>query len=389
MTKPSISDRINDEKIINSLGKKKSVIMSSYPFRKPYFNVALALFLAFGVVHGEAIPSPHRSLAHTVLKVAAITCMVQALSVVTWRFAVPALISQYPLNITIPEATPGKDHAVVTLHGWGDAAWNKWGIETPQFLPTIQPIYFDFSDAGVWHYPILLRYSSFGQDTDLTRVLKLLIMLHEKGYKKISLLGHSRGGATGITTLDALQNPENYRACWIMAGAVTMTGQLNHRLIRSINKKLKAAPQCFTRPLLSVPVVCEYHFGRRWAAFAQKIIGWITSYDPNQTTPLEKLQTMVITNRFPYQTYIQYSLNDDIIGTQTNKDLIELAARSHGKIEVTASYFDHSNIVPELEKFPIYKKKGHARLIKNVIKKLRLKYGAVAGTLRQETATNP
>lgn len=206
-----------------------------------------------------------------------------------------------------------------------------------------------------------IRNSNFGQEYDAKTLIHVLHKCYESGYRSLYLFGNSRGGATTITALDILSNPQKHAKIWNELGITNTKTQkalrnmvekgsifLAHPLLNQsggisqvLERQLKPL-QNFSMPLFDL--IKKFCF-----ASTSFILQASTNYNPNTKTPLKIIQLNQENKNWNYKITIALANNDKFIRPeytkilkrlQSNKIILGIGGKHHKDFKPCIYFFN-------------------------------------------------
>lgn len=248
-------------------------------------------------------------------------------------------------------------------HGYNDGAEERFAdaIEKINKHPggNILPVSLNYQDSPELFNPRGGPLKSYwGQERDalalIAHIMLVWNLLIQKGFTKENIelyfIGHSRGGASILTALKAMFDPEGAKNLWAYFGFDFSSNQ-NHEkakeFLLSMTKRIKKV--FLANPLLSLHDVLAYHistfskiFSNMGAYTARLFLGVFGSYLLNAPSGLTILKELLKNTDIHF--YIGLAVLDRVVGNNLDNTLIALMDSYSDKLVVVKNELQHKRV---------------------------------------------
>lgn len=232
------------------------------------------------------------------------------------------------------------------LHGFGDKKWKKFeGLD-----PRVSFMGFNFADAGFLDSEgkglTSLAKTNLGQDCDAFSAVWHVVHCYELGYKKVVIVGHSRGGAAGIKLAHIFTFPEKYQDMWKKLGFVNEKGDLRSKEIENVWKIVSKI--YLLNPLLNVKKLemlknIKEGAGSTACEVTKVFMSWLTNIKFNGSSHLDNLKEIFTEGKSYLPQFDLYIAdNDKVVGNGSDEDIKELEKEINDQKKLSVKFLENS-----------------------------------------------
>lgn len=248
---------------------------------------------------------------------------------------------------------------IIALHGYGDDKWDirdritcllrlaEAGVdsedsEAQKIIRDREPsdrisyMSFDFPDSTNKGWLRFAR-TNLGAAVDTLAAVWHVCEAYRKGYRKIVILGHSRGGATGISLAHVFMFPDKYKDVWEKLGLLEENGDLDSALIAKIWQSVDSL--FLINPLLNVAKIKILEGA--FSGFLKVMMSLLTNINFSEMTHVQKLQELFKSSACHLPLIkIWLAEDDEVVGNASDDEVLKLAKsqddeKTKGKLTVT------------------------------------------------------
>lgn len=244
----------------------------------------------------------------------------------------------------IPLSTATTKTPVVTSMGFGDGPNTYRGRFNTDKTFTIT---FNYQDSYIKSLYTLgsLRVINLGQEHDARALLYVITQCYKKGFKKIHIFGHSRGGATIIKMLDMLSNPQKYSEIWKSFGIT------NKQTQEKIKAMVAAGTIHVAHPLMNQREAVQCHTGITLQPVGTFLLEQFTHYRDPKETPLKIIETNIKNPKvWPYTITAAYAEKDTVVGDSHIVPLRKLSQK-HDNFSLLKGGKNHIDVRDQVRRF--------------------------------------
>lgn len=275
----------------------------------------------------------------------------------------------------IPPAKPTSKTPVIAVQGLPDKINNyAHKFDTQHTFTVTFAFHNNLSTTSFNPFTLLDSYGAInvGQKHDALALLVTIVECYKKGYTRVDLFAHSRGGAATINALDMLSHPDTdkYKKIWQRIGITDANEQ------KKIREMVERGTIFLAYPLMNHSATLDtiaasttnrlFWFlpGKTYIQYGIKfclstLLESATRYESNHQSPLgilsSNLKIPLKKATWNYRITIACTNNDDIVGNAHDPTLYALADRFPAQLKlITGVGKHHRDVRPLLKYFRIF-----------------------------------